>query len=93
MKTIFIKPRDAHVKLWDPETGKFLPETGAKVKKTQYWGRRIADRDAVIVEPEKAEGKKPAPPPPPPPPPPEEMLKESEAPPELEKPKKKKGKK
>lgn len=39
------------ITLIDPETGTAVPETGAKVKATSYWRRRIKDGDAVIVAP------------------------------------------
>ncbi len=89
MKTIFIKPAPG-IKLFDPETNKFIPADGMKVKKTQYWSRRVAEGGAVIVS---IGNEKPAPEPAPEPAPgpaPDPEPAETEPP---DKTKKKKGKK
>lgn len=53
MKTFFIKPAPG-VKLYDPETHKFINPAGQKVRKTQYWSRRVADGGAIVIEREPA---------------------------------------
>lgn len=50
MNTIFIKPKDPKVKLRDPIIRDHIPAEGALVTNSQYWRRRIADGDAVVVK-------------------------------------------
>lgn len=63
MKRFFIKPAPG-IKLYDPETGKFLNPAGQLVKKTSYWSRRVADGGAILVEKDQAKPTPPAPAPP-----------------------------
>jgi hypothetical protein len=39
--------------------GELLPDEGAKVPHNAWWQRRLADGDAVVVEPKKARVTKP----------------------------------
>lgn len=59
MKTIFVKPNSG-LKIRMPGSGAVLPVDGAEVPNSSFWLRRIADGDAVMVEPkkEKKEGSK-----------------------------------
>jgi len=47
MKKIFIKPGPGR-KVFNPSTGGFLPDCGARVEKNQYWSRRIGEGGAVL---------------------------------------------
>ncbi len=45
---MFVKPvtgRDVP----DPQKGNFLPAEGREIPKNQYWLRRIADNDVIVI--------------------------------------------
>jgi len=44
--TMFVRPADG-LKIRDPETGNYLPETGQIVPRTPFWLRRLKDGDVV----------------------------------------------
>lgn len=48
---MYVKPA-AGRSVPDPERGGLLPSEGAIVPDTQYWLRRLADKDAVEADPE-----------------------------------------
>lgn len=47
---MFVKPAEGR-SVPDPNRGDILPEEGREVAETQYWQRRIIDRDVVAVTP------------------------------------------
>lgn len=49
-KTFFIAPAKG-LKIADPETGTYLPETGALMPRSAFWLRRFKDGDVVSVTP------------------------------------------
>ena len=58
----FIKPAQGF-KVWDPQTGAFLPEAGRRVLYDQYWSRRQTEGAIVIVPTATPPVSKSAPPP------------------------------
>lgn len=44
--TMFVRPADG-LKIRDPETGNYLPETGQIVPRSSFWLRRLKDGDVV----------------------------------------------
>lgn len=69
MSRIFVKPAPGKV-LYNPATGKPVPDTGAHVPDTSYWRRRIKEGGAfrsssaaarsAAAKPDKPETEKPA---------------------------------
>lgn len=54
MTTIFLKPNKAEdgktvLPVFNPETGKPLPEEGAEVTPSPYWRRRLRDNEVAHV--------------------------------------------
>ncbi len=50
---MIVKPRD-NMKVYDPESGDWLPEEGVE-REGSYWQRRIADGDVIEIKEEKPE--------------------------------------
>ncbi len=46
MKTLSVKPAEGRL-VRDPETYEPIPAEGAKVPRTPYWIRRLADGDVI----------------------------------------------
>jgi len=51
---MFVKPASPDLKVLDPATGRHLPAEGDEVPSTEYWRRRLKDRDVVPVTPARA---------------------------------------
>ena len=51
---MFVTPAPGRV-VRDPETGLPIPEGGVQMEKTQYWLRRLRDKDVEEVHPERKE--------------------------------------
>lgn len=54
MTKIYLKPEKAEdgktvLPVFNPETGKPLPEEGAEVTPSPYWRRRLRDKEVVHV--------------------------------------------
>lgn len=49
MEKIFIKPMPG-VKLFNPATNNFVPESGISINKNQYWSRRIAEGGVIVTK-------------------------------------------
>ena len=47
---MFVKPA-AGLTIRDPDLGGYLPATGRDVPNTEYWHRRLFDRDVEITTP------------------------------------------
>ena len=47
---MFVRPLKG-LQVPDPQVGDFLPETGRKVERNQYWLRRVIDQDVSEVTP------------------------------------------
>lgn len=54
MKLIQLKPAPGRACPMPEKGGELLPEAGDTVPHNAYWQRRIADGDAMLVEPKKA---------------------------------------
>jgi hypothetical protein len=50
-----IRPANPGMMIRDPNTRRPLPEDGARVSVSNFWRRRLADGDVVIVETEEGE--------------------------------------
>ncbi len=48
----YVRPATPELKVRDPERGGHLPPAGREVPDTDYWRRRVADRDVVKGAPE-----------------------------------------
>ena len=44
--TMFVRPAEG-LKIRDPETGNYLPDTGQIVPRSSFWLRRLKDGDVV----------------------------------------------
>ncbi|MGO4379741.1 MULTISPECIES: DUF2635 domain-containing protein [Telluria group] len=47
---MLVKPANGLV-IRDPDLLDLIPETGREVPETDYWMRRLRDKDVVLVEP------------------------------------------
>jgi len=56
---MLVKPADGLV-IRDPDLLDLIPETGREVPETDYWMRRLRDKDVVLVEPVAAPAKQSA---------------------------------
>ena len=54
--TFFIKPAPG-LKIADPETGEYLPETGKVMPRSAFWLRRVKDGDVLEADPQPAPAK------------------------------------
>ena len=48
--SFFVKPAPG-LRIADPQTGEYLPETGAVMPRSGFWLRRLADGDIVEAKP------------------------------------------
>lgn len=59
MSLIHLKPGPGRACPMPEKGGELLPDEGAKVPHNAWWQRRLADGDAVVVEPKKGKVTKP----------------------------------